>query len=230
MFCHTLDRSWIESTEAIMEGRYLQFDAPHGLQTPPEEIKEMRELTQSCALDGTLEGGERFRLGPDWWVRVVNTPGHTYGHIALFDERSRTLLAGEAALWHAILDVNDRPVLPPTYCYVDTYLQTIDRLLDSRWRSIRRRIGPSTATRRISALSCAKAANIVSSWRSSCCANGRERGRFTLREALQELAPRVRRWDESGDGLLTFPFCGNLARLSQRGLLVEGRDQAGIVE
>ena len=132
----------------------------------------MRELTQSCALDGTLEGGERFRLGPDWWVRVVNAPGHTYGHIALFDERSRTLLAGEAALWHAILDVNDRPVLPPTYCYVDTYLQTIDRLLEFPMEVYSAAHWPSTATRRISALSCAKAANIVSSWRSSCCATG----------------------------------------------------------
>ena len=230
MFCHTLDRSWIESTEAIMEGRYLQFDAPHGLQTPPEEIKEMRELTQSCALDGTLEGGERFRLGPDWWVRVVNTPGHTYGHIALFDERSRTLLAGEAALWHAILDVNDRPVLPPTYCYVDTYLQTIDRLLEfpmevysaAHWPVYRDAADISAFLR--------ESREYCLFMEEQLLRYGRERGRFTLREALQELAPRVRRWDESGDGLLTFPFCGNLARLSQRGLLVEGRDQAGIVE
>ena len=37
MFCHALDRPWIESTEAIMQGRYLQFDAPHGLRTPPED-------------------------------------------------------------------------------------------------------------------------------------------------------------------------------------------------
>ena len=40
MFCHTLDRSWIESTEAIMQGRYLQFDAPHGLQTPPRRSRK----------------------------------------------------------------------------------------------------------------------------------------------------------------------------------------------
>ena len=230
MFCHSLDLPWIESTDAIMQGRYLQFDAPHGLETPQDAIDEMRALTLSCPLDGTLEGGERFRLGPDWWVRVVNTPGHTYGHIALYCERSQTLLAGEAALWHGILDMNDRPVLPPTYCYVDSYLQTIDRLLElpidvfsaAHWPVYR------------------DAADISSFLRESreyclfieeqLLLFGRQRGRFTLKDALETLAPRVRRWDESGDGLLTFPFYGNLVRLTQRGLLIEGRNERGVVE
>ena len=230
MFCHSLDLPWIESTDAIMQGRYLQFDALHGLETPPEAVDEMRALTLSCPLDGTLEGGERFRLGPDWWVRVVNTPGHTYGHIALYCERSQTLLAGEAALWHGILDMNDRPVLPPTYCYVDSYLQTIDRLLElpidvfsaAHWPVYR------------------DAADISSFLRESreyclfveeqLLLFGRQRGSFTLKDALEALAPRVRRWDDSGDGLLTFPFCGNLARLTQRGLLRESRDERGVVE
>ncbi|MCY4107094.1 MAG: MBL fold metallo-hydrolase [Chloroflexi bacterium] len=230
LLCHSLDRPWIESTAAILQGRYLQFDEPHGLETPAEAVAEMRALTLSCPLDGTLEGGERFRLGPDWWVRVVNTPGHTYGHIALYCERSRTLLAGEAALWHAILDRDDRPVLPPTYCYVDSYLQTIDRLLEmpieafsaAHW-PVYRETADIQAFLRESREYC---------WfvEEQLLLFGREMGRFRLQDALRELAPKVRRWDESGDGLLTFPFCGNLARLTQRGLLKEGKNAAGWVE
>lgn len=41
-----------------------------------------------------LQGGERLdRFGG---VRVVATPGHTPGHISLYLERSRTLIAGDA--------------------------------------------------------------------------------------------------------------------------------------
>ena len=230
LFCHALDRPWIECTDAIMQGRYLQFDEPHGLATPAEVEQEMRDLTLSCALDGTLEGGERYRLGPDWWVRVVNTPGHTYGHIALYDERSRTLMAGEAAIGTAILDVNDRPVLPPTYCYVDTYLQTIDRLLEmpidaysgAHWPVYRERADIQAFLR--------ESREYCLFLEEQLLLYGRQRGRFTLAEAMAELGPRVRRWDESGDGLLTFPFTGNLTRLVQRGLLAVGRNDAGIVE
>ena len=230
IFCHALDLPWIESAEAILRGRYMQFDEPHGLVTSAEEQASILAETLTCPLDGTLAGGERFRLGPDWWVRVINTPGHTFGHIALYDERSRTLLAGEAAIWHAILDMNGRPALPPTYCYVDSYLQTIDRLLElpidaysgAHW-PLYRDENDIQAFLRESREYCLFVEEQLLRFAA-------ERRKFTLKEALAELTPRVRRWDESGDGLATFPFCGNLARLTQRGLLREGRNAAGHVE
>ena len=139
-------------------------------------------------------------------------------------------MAGEAAIGHAILDVNDRPVLPPTYCYVDSYLQTIERLLElpmaaysgAHWPLFERQ---------------SEIQDFLRDSREYCLfveeqllRYGREQGRFTLRQAMADIGPRVRRWDESGDGLLTFPFTGNLARLVQRGLLREGRNETGLVQ
>ncbi len=62
-------------------------------------------------------------------MEAVHTPGHTWGHLAIFDPRSRTMISGEATMWTAILDDEWQPAMPPTYCYVDTYLATQDRLL-----------------------------------------------------------------------------------------------------
>src|SRR5438132_1654530 len=45
-----------------------------------------------------------------------------------FDPANLTFIAGEAALWNSILDENWQPALPPTYCYVDPYIATIERL------------------------------------------------------------------------------------------------------
>ena len=50
------------------------------------------------------------------------------GHLAIYDPRSHTLIAGEATMWTAILDDDWQPAMPPTLLYV-TYLATQDRLL-----------------------------------------------------------------------------------------------------
>src|SRR5690606_35955211 len=127
--CHVLDRPWVEDTEALIAGRYSQFEADHGIGYGEEGKAGIRDGCLSHPLDLILSGGERFRLGPDWYVETVHTPGHTWGHLAIYDPRSRTLIAGEATMWTAILDDDWQPAMPPTYCYVDTYLATQDRLL-----------------------------------------------------------------------------------------------------
>lgn len=102
--CHVLDRPWVESTEALIAGRYAQFEADHGIGYGDEGKAGVRSGCLSQPLDLVLSGGEQFRLGPDWYVETVHTPGHTWGHLAIYDPRSRTLIAGEASLWTAILD------------------------------------------------------------------------------------------------------------------------------
>jgi glyoxylase-like metal-dependent hydrolase (beta-lactamase superfamily II) len=47
-------------------------------------------------LDGVehLEDGERLDIAG--WIRVIFTPGHTPGHLSLYLERSKVLIAGDA--------------------------------------------------------------------------------------------------------------------------------------
>lgn len=66
----------------------------------PEVLAQRPELREAAAqycptpVDIRLTDGERLDLAGG--VRVIFTPGHTPGHIALFLERSRTLIAGDA--------------------------------------------------------------------------------------------------------------------------------------
>lgn len=48
----------------------------------------------SVPVDRALSDGERLPLAGG--VRVVATPGHTYGHLSLYLERSKTLISGDA--------------------------------------------------------------------------------------------------------------------------------------
>jgi len=120
VICHNLDRPWIENTEAIIKGRYSQFEADHGIGYPDSAKDGIRADCLSTPVDITLEGGEQFRLSEDWAIEAVHTPGHTWGHLAVYDSRSKTIIAGEAAIWNAILTNDWQPAMPPTYCYVDT--------------------------------------------------------------------------------------------------------------
>jgi glyoxylase-like metal-dependent hydrolase (beta-lactamase superfamily II) len=52
------------------------------------------ERFQPTPVDETLRDGARLDVAGG--VRVISTPGHTSGHICLYLERSRTLVAGDA--------------------------------------------------------------------------------------------------------------------------------------
>lgn len=226
--CHVLDRPWVEDTEALIAGRYAQFEADHGIGYGEEGKAGIREGCLSRPLDLLLSGGEHFRLSPDWYVEAVHTPGHTWGHLAIYDPRSRTLIAGEATMWTAILDDDWQPAMPPTYCYVDTYLATQDRLLamdidllaPAHWPL---QEGPAVA-------------EYISESRNYCLlveralldfAAGR-RG-FTLREAIEQLGPTLGRWPSAANQDFSYGMAGNLESLTKRGLLRMERNSAGLI-
>ncbi len=128
--CHALDAPWVESVEALIRGRYSQFEAKHDIGYG-DEVK--RGIAEDCRshvpMDWRLQGGEQYRIGADRYLTFVHTPGHTWGHTAVWDERTGTVIASEAALSTSILGLHGQAALPPTYCYIDTYETTLERLL-----------------------------------------------------------------------------------------------------
>lgn len=225
--CHRLDRPWVESTAALIQGRYAQFEADHGIGYGDAGKAGIRAGCLSHPLDLTLTGGEGFRLSRDWVVEAVHTPGHTWGHLAIYDPRSRTFIAGEATMWNAILDDDWQPAMPPTYCYVDTYLATqaqllamdIDLLAPAHWPL---QHGPAVA-------------EYISVSRDFCLlverrllAFARATGGFTLREAIDQLGPTLGEWPAGANQDFSYGMAGNLESLTKRGLLRTARNGAGL--
>ena len=227
LMCHNLDRPWIENTESLIAGRYAQFEADHGIGYGDAGKAGIRAQTLSAPVDVTLEGGERFRLGANWTVEAVHTPGHTWGHLAVYDPRSRAMVAGEAALWNAILGADWKPALPPTYCYVDTYLATQERLMamaidtfsPAHWPVQR---GPDVG-------------EFLRESRNYCRLVERRllefsaRGPFTLRAAVETLGPSLGDWPAETNQDFSYGMLGNLNFLTQRGLLKASRNADQLV-
>ena len=70
-----------------------RFATPEMLARRPE-LRAVAEQFQPTPVDEHLQDGTRLDLAGA--VRVVFTPGHTPGHICLYLERSKTLVAGDA--------------------------------------------------------------------------------------------------------------------------------------
>lgn len=78
----------------FIDGRELpRFARPEILAQRPE-ARAFAERFQPTPVDERLEDGARLDLAGG--VRVVFTPGHTPGHMCLYLERSKVLIAGDA--------------------------------------------------------------------------------------------------------------------------------------
>jgi len=78
-------------------------------------------------VDCVVQGGERLVLSEDWTVELVRLPGHTAGHLAVYDPLNRALFAGDALMGNGIPDTGGQLSMPPHYFDVDRYLGSINR-------------------------------------------------------------------------------------------------------
>jgi glyoxylase-like metal-dependent hydrolase (beta-lactamase superfamily II) len=131
VFCaHAADVPWVESRELILEERYGWY-AAWGVDYAPEAKEWLREaIAPPVPVDLRLAGGEVFRLGPELSVQVLRLPGHSPGHIGLWDEASGTAVITDAALGAGLLDMEGNVISPPPYFDVAAYEGTV-RLLQS---------------------------------------------------------------------------------------------------
>ncbi len=128
--CHRLDRCMIEDLALLIDERYGEFHVAHGIFESVEMQAWMHAHAQGTPIDLVLTGNERIHLGPGWFVEVLHTPGHSRGHLSIIDPRSESIVVADAVLGQTLLTQDGRPAFPPTYRYLDSYLRTIQRLLD----------------------------------------------------------------------------------------------------
>ena len=130
--CGEADRAWVESTERIMAEIYL-WSEPYGF-GPDNESKDWisTELGGDSPVDVGLRGGETLRLGPDWRVEILHLPGHTPGHLGIWDPKNDAAIIIDAALETGIYDRAGNRLLPPRYFDATGYQSTIHKLRSMR--------------------------------------------------------------------------------------------------
>jgi glyoxylase-like metal-dependent hydrolase (beta-lactamase superfamily II) len=124
--CHELDRRWVESNETLVRENY-GWHAAYGFPAMPED-ELLASMSGDCPIDVGLTGGETIRLDTARRVEVLHLPGHTRGHLGLWDERTRSAIVIDAVLADGIYDRAGNKLIPPRYYDLDGLRQTIARL------------------------------------------------------------------------------------------------------
>jgi glyoxylase-like metal-dependent hydrolase (beta-lactamase superfamily II) len=127
--CHELDRRWIESNAAMLAENYLWHE-PYGLDVLDEPGRQemLAQLGGDAPIDLGLRGGETIRIEATRRVEVLHLPGHSPGHIGLWDPQQRVAIIIDAILYDGIYDRAGTKLIPPRYYDAAAYRRTIRRV------------------------------------------------------------------------------------------------------
>jgi glyoxylase-like metal-dependent hydrolase (beta-lactamase superfamily II) len=131
---HAEDAPWIADGERILRERYGWY-AAHGPEADYDDATKawLRDaMGPDIPVDLHLTGGEWFRLGPTLCFEVLNLPGHSHGHLGLWEPASRTAIVTDAVLAGGLLDLEGQVIHPPPYVLTGPYEASIRRLQNLR--------------------------------------------------------------------------------------------------
>ena len=210
--CGFADRAMVGDPEKLLADRYGCY-VEHGLGMSADEIRWVRaNYGARVEIDLTFSGGESLQIG-ERRLNVLPAPGHSAGHLMLFEPETGLLFSSDAVHWHACPAADGSPALCPTYEEVDDYLRTIDlvellapsEMHSGHWpmRSGREVIAFLDDSRRfVEAVDAVLRARLAEP--------------ATLAELCQQVQLEAGPWD-SGPAMLRFAVAGHVRRLLQAG-------------
>ncbi len=212
--CGEADRRLVEDPRCLFAFRYNFMRDEHEVgfdhERPPHAGKPRK-------MDVTFSGGERIRLCDDWDLQVLHVPGHSPGHLALYDARHKAAFVGDAIHGRGCPRADGGLAMPVTYYNVAIYLSTlryfegfaIDVLYSGHWpvmrgEEIREFIADSRRT--------VELVDRVILAHLKKVPNG-----LALKELIDAVANAVGEWPRESWELAMFPVKGHMDRLEEQG-------------
>jgi glyoxylase-like metal-dependent hydrolase (beta-lactamase superfamily II) len=216
--CHPLDRPLVDSVDRLIEERYRELRHAHEIDPDPAFCNWVRANDDGGTVGDVIIPPAHIDLGGRR-LAVLHTPGHTQGHLTVFDELTATAIVADAVMAAAVPDAAGEPAFAPTYRYPAAYREScaILRRLEPEWL-----LGSHYAVIEGRA---AAAAFIDESESFAACLEQEillalEAAARPLAavDVIRAVAPSVRTWDASMDWTLAQPVVGHLEDLVLRRL------------
>jgi len=216
--CHEGDRELIEDPEVLYADRYNFLAKEHGLGFGREG---MVYSPRKCKIDERLSANQVLKLGPDWNLRVWHVPGHSDGHLALYDEKNRAAFTSDAVQAGGYPTISGGTAFGPTYYKVNAYLATIEylekqpieHLFTGHWPSAH-----GADTRKF----LSQTRQFVERADEQIVSYLKSHPRATLKTILHEVGPKLGNWPNDADIFLQFALFGHMERLVQNGRVRAG--------
>lgn len=219
--CGDADRALCEHPETLFKKRYDAHRENHDLFYEGDTLKWLKDESgmQPQPIEVTFRGGEHIRIGDDWEIEILSTPGHAHGHLTIFDPKHEAAYGADSLHGSVYLSLKGEPVFCPTYAQVDDYLNTIQltehlpitTYLGCHWPLKK---GSQIAEFCTESRAYAEKAErlMLSSLKKP----------HTLKELCIALGPKLGDWPRAVDLDLAYAFNGHLVRLLARNI-IQGR-------
>jgi glyoxylase-like metal-dependent hydrolase (beta-lactamase superfamily II) len=212
--CGAADQHLVEDPRALYDIRYNFLRADHGMAfepDPPPNAGKARKM------DLSFTGGEIIRLSDTWHLEVLHVPGHSHGHLALYDPLHKTAFVGDAIHGRGCPFAKGGMAIPVTYYYIDIYLSTlryfehlpIDTLYSGHW--------PNMQGEEIRDFIAESRQMVEFLDRTILSTLEKNRAGLTMKELVDAAATAAGDWPPEGWLLAMFPVKGHLDRLEERG-------------
>lgn len=112
--------------EVYLDKRAREFRAL-GLDEPDEVLAWSRASSSGGSPTQVIDGDAEYDLG-DRRLEILHVPGHSRGHLAIWDAEQGIVAISDAALGAYVPFADGAPSFPPTYRYPAEYVQSAQRL------------------------------------------------------------------------------------------------------
>ncbi|MDM5188884.1 MBL fold metallo-hydrolase [Bacillus sp. DX4.1] len=124
VYAHELDKPYIEGVLHLMKTDPNQMSNEQWMALP-KPMQFLYKNPPTAKVNQTLEDGQKLPFCGG--IQVVFTPGHAPGHISLYIENSKTLIAGDAMI---CVDGNLRGPVPQTTPDMETAFHSLKKFLE----------------------------------------------------------------------------------------------------
>lgn len=125
---HEADYAAISDWDTFSSQRGREFAEGWGLDESPEAMAWMRDVFLPGPVDKILTSEIAMTLDDGRSLELWHVPGHSRGHLAIYDGEFDTLAISDAVLGRSVPLADGTPSFPPTYRHVGAYLSTIARI------------------------------------------------------------------------------------------------------
>lgn len=212
--CGSADATLVESPDYLFEFRYDAYRRDHGVFFDPDTARAIRNCSsEPQPVTLTFTSGEAIHLQNDRVLEIWHLPGHSHGHLGVYDRKHRALFYGDAIQGAGYKSLKGGWALCPTYLYVDAYLQTIRIIENSPAQTIVGCHWPVLHGEEAIRAFCGESRNFVAQAERLIIDHlGTRSGCVTLRELCEELSDRLGEWPHDVHLELANAFSGHLDR------------------
>ncbi|WP_102348737.1 MBL fold metallo-hydrolase [Bacillus sp. Marseille-P3661] len=219
IMAHQHESEDMEDPNRTLKNRYNELAHLGVSYNEDRSLQLLKNLGERCHVDISLIGQEMFHLSDDWQVQFLYSPGHTKGHMIVYDPKHKLAVITDAILGKGVYTRDGALTLCPTYRYTDMYLKTIelieqlevDYLLTSHFPLIK---GKKEINRFIK-----ESKQFVAIVETYILDSLNKKEKLTLKDLIDAAGHRLGNWPREKNFDLFYCLQGGLEELERKGLI-----------